>query len=291
MIKSALSILVAFLGFSVMNISQASQKIGLEMLPKKKGLGGFIWTLGLIGASAATFILFYAVAIGSVSLVGAMAGTGLASLTLFSIFVMKEKVGGREILGVAVILVAAVLIGAFSKGGADSTVNLKASFIFMGATFLLYIILWIALAKKTQILGIVIGSFGGATGGLIPMFQKISASDVGQSRAFFDMAAYQGSPAMKSILGAIANPYSIVWVCISLASIIILQFAYKKDKAIRIIPAYSATNIVLPLISGMLCFSERLNWIQWIGVAAILAGVFLITAKPKTAETDSGTGA
>jgi multidrug transporter EmrE-like cation transporter len=122
------------------------------------------------------------------------------------------------------------------------------------------------------------------------MFQKISASEVGQSSAFFDMANFQGSPAMASVLGAIANPYSIVWVCISLSSIIILQFAYKKDKAIRIIPAYSATNIVLPLISGMLCFGERLSWIQWIGVVAILAGVFLITAKPKGAE-EAGSGA
>lgn len=281
MSKIVLSIIVSFLGFSIMNIAQASQKVGLEMLPKKKGLGGFIWTLGIVGTFVATFVLFYAAAIGNVSLVGAMAGSGLASLTIFSIFVMKEKVGGKEIAGVAVILVAAVFIGLFSKGNPSTDFNMARLYIFSGILVVVYTVLWVVLSGKPQALGIVIGSFSGAMGGLIPMYQKVSASSIGTAAAFFHPAA-STNPLVLNVLSSVANPYALLWVAISIGALVVLQFAYKKDQAIRIIPAYAATNIVVPIIGGLLSFHETLNPLQWVGIAAILAGVFLVTAKTKT---------
>ena len=77
------------------------------------------------------------------------------------------------------------------------------------------------------------------------------------------------------------NPFLYVWITMAVLSFVVLQFAYKNDKAIRIIPAFSSHLILVPVIGGVLCFGERLNWQQWPGVVLILIGVLLITLPDK----------
>ena len=110
-----LSILVAFGGYSLLNVAQASQKIGLARYKTHKLSGAVLWAAATVCTSLSVFVLLWAVSLGSVSIVGAMAGTGLASLAVFSAVVMKERIRGIEIAGVAVIFGAAVLIGLFAE--------------------------------------------------------------------------------------------------------------------------------------------------------------------------------
>ena len=73
------------------------------------------------------------------------------------------------------------------------------------------------------------------------------------------------------------NPYALLWIVLSVSSMVIIQFAYKHDKAIRIIPAFSANYILIPVLLGVLCFRETLHPFQWIGILLILIGVLLVT--------------
>ncbi len=108
-----LSVLVAFAAYSILDLAKAVQKIAVERLAVNRAAGVLIW----IGATSSTVVssilLLYAVSIGSVLVVGAMGGTGLAAMTVFSVLVMKEQVRKREIAGVV-----AILLGPFFMASA-----------------------------------------------------------------------------------------------------------------------------------------------------------------------------
>jgi drug/metabolite transporter (DMT)-like permease len=277
------SILLGFLGYSILNIAQATQKIGLRVAKDKKLKGWTLWIVATFFTSVSIFIVLYAVSLGSASLVGAMAGTGLASLAVFSHFVMKERVGKKEIAGIAIIIAGAALIGYLAKENTRPTFLLERLFIMLGIVITAYIILWLVFIKKDSIAGIIIGGFAGALGGFIPLFQKISTSDVGKASSFFPQpASGQKAALWDSLLAIFANPYAIIWILISFISVAVLQFSYKRDQAIRIIPSFSANCLIIPVIGGVICFLEILHPLQWLGVVMILGGLFLLTVKLKS---------
>lgn len=78
-----LPVLLAFIGSSLLNIGQAIQKMGLALVPASRLRGWALWAWGTLMITSVSFIILFAVSIGSVSLISAMAGSGLASLTLF----------------------------------------------------------------------------------------------------------------------------------------------------------------------------------------------------------------
>ncbi|RPJ09767.1 MAG: hypothetical protein EHM28_00535 [Spirochaetaceae bacterium] len=71
------SVIFGFIGFSMLNIAQVLQKMGLGTRRKNEHRGTWIWLAGMLGSLLASAINFLAVILGSASLTGAMAGTGL----------------------------------------------------------------------------------------------------------------------------------------------------------------------------------------------------------------------
>jgi drug/metabolite transporter (DMT)-like permease len=270
------SLLLAFLGYSVLNISQACQKLGLTLWPRRRLLGGVVWSGGTAGTSAAVFLVLAAVSLGDVSLVGAMAGSGLASLALFSRFVLGERFGRRELAGIAVILSAAALVGAFGNEPATGEPALTALWLLFGGLCAACLLLWAALARS-RAAGLVIAGFAGALGGFVPVLQKVSTSEA--ARALSLPGA--GGPTPGRAAQTLSNPYAAAWIAVSVLSMLILQLAHRREQAIRTVPAFAAAAIVVPLLGGLAVFGERLNPLQWAGVAGIAAGVLLLTLPPR----------
>ena len=288
--SALLSILVAFAGYSLLNLSQASQKIGLARFKTHKLSGAVLWATATVCTSLSVFVLLYAVSLGSVSVVGAMAGTGLSSLAVFSAVVMKERISRLEIAGVAVILGAAVLIGLFSweaPEGEASAPRVRALFIYSGAAVVVFSAAWVLLARK-QGGGLVIGGFAGALGGLVPLFQKLSTSTVGRAASWKANAdPLQDSGFVQRVMEILLNPHALLWVVLSIFSMVVLQFSYRKDRAIRIVPVFSAVYIVIPVLGGQIGFHEQLQGPQWAGVALILVGVMLLTGRVRRGRSTS----
>lgn len=138
--------------------------------------------------------------------------------------------------------------------------------------------------NKKLLTGLLIGGFAGALGGFVPLFQKVSISGFGRRFSIaYRSASYTASsnqpgwmPQAKEIL---TNPFALIWVILSIVSMVILQFSYKRDKAIRIVPVFSANYIVIPVLGGVIGFNEKLHFIQWLGIVLILFGVFVLTVK------------
>ncbi|MDA3939205.1 MAG: hypothetical protein PF693_07840 [Spirochaetia bacterium] len=265
-----ISLFIAFLGYSVQNISQASQKLGFLRMKKDKKIGIIIWGIATIGTGLSTIILLAAVSLGQVSLVGAMAGTGLVSLTIYSRFVLKEIPGRKEILGVSLIIISAIFIGLFAQDTDVSIIVLDLLTIKLIIVSFIYVLLWLVFLKKKKVLCVVLGGYSGALGGFVSQFQKISTS---------------GSLDGKFITGSISgietllNPFTLFWILLSIASMTVLQFAHKNGQPMQVIPSFSANFILIPVMGGVTCFGEILHPVQWVGVGVIIIGVLMITIK------------
>ncbi len=283
MLTILLSMLIAFIGYSIRYISSACQKIGLKVRETKKVKGSAIWAIATLCSSVSVFVVLYAVAIGSVSIVATMAGTGLVSLAVFSALVMKESIRKRELLGILLILGAAALIGSFIRESKTSVIFLHALFLVLAILLVVYTLLLVVLRNQKKILGILIGVFAGTISGFVPIFQKVATGPLGRASSLIQTpggvrpSGVQDLNVIDHAKEVFLNPYALLWIVLSVGSMVIMQFAYKHDRAIRIIPAFSANYILIPVLLGVLCFRETLHPFQWIGVLFIFIGVLLIT--------------
>jgi len=241
-----------------------------------------IWILSTLSMPSSVFLILYAVSIGNASLVGAMSGSGLASLAVFSHLYMRERITRREVVGVFAIVAAAILIGSFRVETAVGELALTALYIYFPAVCATYLLLWLVFQKRSRVVGIVIAGLAGALGGFVPLFQKVSTSPLGLSRALLQFR-FSNQTAFTSLLhkGAnlLSNPWALTWIVISLVSMVVMQFAYRRGKAIQLIPAFAGNTIAIPVVGGVFVFGERLHPFQWIGVIMIFAGVLLLTLK------------
>ena len=280
--KAILSLIAAFSGYSIHSVAQAGQKIGLATAAERKARGLAIWILSTLCMPAAVFLILYAVSIGNASLVGAMSGSGLASLAIFTHLFMRERITIRELIGVFTIVAAAILIGAFRADTAVVSPSLTALYAYFPTVCGSYLLLWLIFRRRSQIVGIVIAGLAGAMGGFVPLFQKVSTTPLGLSRPLLHLQ-FGSETAFTSWVqrgvNLLSNPWALTWIVISLVSMAVMQFAYRRGKAIQLIPAFAANTIAIPVVGGVIVFSERLHPVQWIGIVLILAGVFLLTLQ------------
>jgi uncharacterized membrane protein len=281
-VTAFLSLIAAFLGYSIHAIAQAGQKIGLSTMGRRRARGLTIWILSTVSMPSAVFVILYAVSIGNASVVGAMSGSGLASLAVFSHVYMREKISRKELLGVVTIIAAAILIGFFRLEKAAEKLDPRALYIFCPAICGSYVLLWLMLRKRGGIIGIVIAGLAGALGGFVPLFQKVSTSPLGLSRPLLRFQFVNQSTLTSYVQrGAklLSNPWALTWITISLVSMVVMQFAYRRGKAIQLIPAFAANTIAIPIVGGVIAFNEQLHPLQWIGFFLIFAGVLLLTVS------------
>lgn len=262
--STALSLVIAFIGYSLLNITQAGQKIGLARQARNKMQGWTIWVFATIGTSVAFFVILGAISLGSISLVGAMAGTGLASLALFSHFVMRDRLAGRELIALAAIIGGSALVGALAGDRTGGGVRVPLLWGILGGGSVAYIAVWIV-TRKRSFIGAVVGGFSGFLGAYSQLFQEHGTSTASIANGIGSFVS-----------SVVTNPITLVWVGLSVASMVVLQFSYRHGRAIEIIPSFTSNFIVVPIVGGVLIFAEHLVVGQWVGVVLILLGAVVL---------------
>jgi drug/metabolite transporter (DMT)-like permease len=266
MSQSIITIVLAFFGYSMLNIGQAGQKIGLEMRDNKPVLGWSIWG-GATAATALSFLLvFGAIAMGSVSIVGAMAGTGLASLALFSHVVMKESLNPMSLIAIAAIIAAAAVLAIFDQTG-ETTPNVARLIVLLGVGAIAYIGL-IFLAPSQTIRGVAIGGLSGFFGAASQLFQRLGTVDIDPTMGIQSFAGE-----------VISEPVTLVWVGLTLISMVVMQFSYRHAQTVQIVPVFTANFIIIPAVGGVIAFGEVMHPMQWVAVAVMLTGSIVITRR------------
>lgn len=273
-----LSIVLAFLAYSMLDLGKAFQKIGLSEMSRNRGRGIGIWVGASTATSASSFLILYAVSLGSVLIVGSMAGTGLAAVALLSVLMLREPFGRLDLAGVACVMAAPFLLASVYREPPATRVVVEHLLYFLAAIVVVFAALILSLRRKKGTLGLLLAAGAGALGGLVILFQKVSTSPLGRASSFFRSggAAPEASLALR-LLHVFANPYAMAWIALSLVSTLVLQLSYRHGHAIRLIPSFNSAYILIPILGGALIFREPLHPLQWVGVGLILCGVSVLS--------------
>ncbi|MFP4384308.1 MAG: hypothetical protein ACLFST_13370 [Spirochaetia bacterium] len=278
--------LIAFLGYSLQNISQATQKMALDIRRRHKTGGFILWCVATFFTFFSNFIVLYAVSIGNVSLVGALSGTGLLALVIYSDLVLKERVSRWELLSIIIIISGIVLMGAFEHTTRNNTIRVNLLVLIFLISVATGIIITVILIRKKRRTAISLTFLSGILGGFLRLFQKVSTSRVGKAYSFISIRVEnKGSSVFLDKLEAAAqsltNPFTLLWVFLSIISMILMQFAYSRDRAIKLIPVFLAITMLIPVCGGVIFFLEKLNPQQILGVFCILGGAILLVLKAR----------
>ena len=275
------AMLVAILAMAFMNIGQAVQKLGHDRWHTGKRAGLPLWGSGILMTTTSSFVTMWAVSLGEVSLVGAMAGTGLPFMVLFSMLVLREPAGPiRQYLGIVVILVSAIFIGLFKNSSPAPVVYpLRVWLLLLISTGGFILTIMFSALKDGRVSGFWLSALAGSLRGFVPLFRKLAVSRVGSDTSP-DWRWLEGLPSwMVNPARALMNPYTLIWMIVVTGSMIVFQFAHRLDTAMRNIPSFTVAFVLLPVIGGTICFGEGLSPVLIGGVAGILAGNIMVTRQ------------
>lgn len=274
MTDSLVAVLLAFVGYTLLNLGQAGQKIGLGMRAERPVAGWTLWVGATLATSVSFGLVFVAISRGAVSLVGAMAGTGLVSLALFGRFVMKEELRPRHIAALAGIVGGAAVIALLDvpdEGATDQSLL----YGLLGGGTVAYVAVW-AFIRRGPIAGALLGGLAGFLGAYSQLFQELSTASLPWD---------DGVGAVVATV--VTSPITAIWVGLSLVSMVIAQFSYKHGDATQIIPVFTGNFIIVPVVGGVIVFGETLGPFQWVGVIAILAGSIVLGRKRASLTQES----
>jgi drug/metabolite transporter (DMT)-like permease len=170
---------------------------------------------------------------------------------------------------------AAVLIGLFQRELPPGEPSLRLLFSVLAGLCAAALLAWAALRRRSRIVGPLIAAFAGMLGGFVPVFQKVAGSLAGRGSSFAASVLAEGHWAH-----AVVNPFTPLWILLSIASMFVIQFAYRHERAVRLIPYFTSCSILVPVLGGVFVFGESLQAAQWVGVGLILTGLLLLTLPP-----------
>lgn len=269
--QTTLAILLAFFGYSFLNVGQAGQKIGLGKRRESALKGWTIWGISTAGTFLSTPLIFAAIILGSVSISGSMAGTGLVSLAVFSRLVLKEELKKRTVLVILAIVLAAAVLGFFDKSG-ESEMRSFWLYMLLGGGSVLYI-LTIWTVPSGSLRGVMIGGLAGFFGACSQLFQRYSTDSISLEEGVLPLLG-----------NVIRNPVTLIWIALLLLSMLVLQFSYRHAEAIQIVPVFTVNTIVVPVFGSVIVFGEVLTLPQWIALAVMVAGSVLLGRRKDRSE-------
>ena len=279
------AILIAVGAFTVLDVSKVYQRKGLALKLTAPAKGWTLWVLATIVTLAPPLAVQFAVWLSNLSLVGAMAGTGLAAVAMYSRLVNGEVLGFYRRVGVVIIMGATWLIGWY--GEVPSTrASLTLLWIVLAATCVVFGVAWVWVYGSRSGTGPTIAGFAGTLSGFVTVFQEAATTDDAQSvslaaalNAMSQRLGIMESPFLEGVIGTIGNPYGATWILLSWASFFVLQFSYRWGTVTFIMPAFTVTMVLVPVLGGVVLFGEALPLLAWLGVLLMIGGVVLTSVE------------
>jgi len=268
------------------NVGMGFQKWSIDKTPKAVGKNGKakwvgVWILGLLFQVVVVVLTGVAVTLGNASTLGAFAGSGLIALSIFSYFVLKEKIVSKEIMGMVLIILGTGVVAAFSRDAQSAEVHLDMTRngIFFGP-YLGAVAVGLVLLKKNlhTLGGAILGLIGGSMNGIGVPTMKIVLNK------FQEMNIEAGNfAAMMTAVGIrLLDIWTWIMIVGGVGGMIVIQFGYKYGKAVQVVPGHAAMVVVMPAIAGAVLLGETVPPMAWVGIAIVTVGVLITTtADPK----------
>ncbi|NVM55306.1 MAG: hypothetical protein HWN66_16485 [Candidatus Helarchaeota archaeon] len=277
-----LGILLAVIAYACLYIGKGIQKYaivgftadGATKGEKEKHTG--VWAGGLALTGSFMAIHLFALDFAPISVIAPFEGLGLLILCFFSYFILKEPIDRVKSYGISLI-VAGLILTAIFMPGPEAKPNFEYwyaqgwIFFLISLCVIMGFFTIIGLYSKFnnyRAAGIIFGSFAGA----FMCFQTLT----------------------KRITWIPEYGYFLfIMFGFAAATLIMTNFGFLKADAVVVVPSFTAMSILLPTVIAIFTFNEQVKILQWIGIAIIVVGIFLLTAfspegaTEKTENSDS----
>jgi len=288
-----LAIFLQLFSTSVNNIGMTIQKKAANEIPRINEEAGIFrsiknmitskaWMFGLLINVVSTFLAAGSLALASISLIQPIYGFGLIVLVAFTHYYLKEKINRMDIVGVILGIIGIVIIGVTAKVQdplsydvlLDKLVDTPGIIffsVFLGIALITYLIS--EKVKKTigLIFLVVSSSIWTATQNIFNKAVATAVGDLGIVNAFFG----EGWLYTWSFIG--------IFLFVSILGVIMLNIAYQNGQCVVVIPIWTSIQVVIPVLSGIIVFSEWSTYtatdiaLQTLGIAFMLVSIIILS--------------
>lgn len=288
-----LSLFLAMLSYSMLNVGMGLQKKGAASLPKiaeepfVKNLKNFFtnktWLLGFSLVQIQWFILALALDFGSLSVVTPMMAFGMVTLVFFSYFYLKEPISKSEFGGILSIITGIALLGVFNPKESEEypldymnqALAKISSIIFLVAIFVITVVLLLfSVLRNYAYADILFGIGAGVFDGIGAIFLK----------------AYSGGFDFREISTIYASVvrwewwvYLVILLFFNITATVFLQIAYQRGRAVIVAPIFAVIAMAVPVTGGIIilaewaCLSPAMIAIKVISLIIISIGMVILS--------------
>jgi uncharacterized membrane protein len=264
--------LVGLFSYLLANLGMGLQKHGAPALarwrevrttPALQRLLG-LWMAGSAMTVVGSLLLFVALGLGRASVIASFEGLGLVGLALYAHHFLGEPVGVPERRSIGAIVLGTALVGYFgttAQALGPEAFDLQNFFCFAAVLGLgLLVLVGGCWASGRTSMGLAFGGSAGALAGLAMVIQKrVGAVLVG------------GAPQ-----DALTDPWTLAFVAVAAGAFVLLQLAYLRGRAVDVVPTYASATILVPVVAGIVVYSEPAQPILGLGILLILGGVLML---------------
>ena len=303
-----LAIFLQLISTSINYIGMTIQKKAATKIPKigpdtgyRKSLKNLIinkaWIFGLGLNASSTFFAAGAFALASITIIQPLYGFGLIVLVIFIRFYLKEKINRLDIFGVLFGVIGIIVIGVTARLlPVVSYTDILDMFLHFRGIIFFAVFLSIALIsyivsektkKTTSLVFLVISSaIWTSTQNIFNKAVATAVRDAGFRGAFFGEAwLYTWS-------------FVLLFLFVSIIGIIMLNIAYQQGHGVIILPIWTAMQVIIPVLSGIIVFREwqpgtgYKGWeiaVQSVGIIIMLASIVVLSISNGRKEEFSKT--
>jgi uncharacterized membrane protein len=249
------------MGFQKVGMERIKLIAPQETLPEKLNHAK-IWILG----TSMTFIswAFFLAALNfvGISIVQPIVLGGIVFLVFFAVVILGERTSQYETVGIAACTLGACLVALEAEEVKREKIDWDITALIVFASLMIAISLMVMLhsqfiLKKGAL------SAGGAVSGIL----------TGQGAVFARSLTLEET---NPILFLISIHFWLL-VMFQGASFVVLQAALQRERAVTVVPLYAGFAVLVPVIAGILIFSERMGTFLLGGVILVLIGIVLLS--------------
>jgi hypothetical protein len=250
-----LYLLLAIIASSLMALGLIMMKSRSAYLPVAAGTNTIraviawirdpMWLGGIAVQSAGWVCYVIAVSGAPVSAVAVMMQGGIALFVIASVIILRERASMREWIGIGTIALAMLLLTLSLNGGAGKDTFNPAVLLAFSALLALAAFAPMAIARLNTS-GVAIAILSGVAFGLGAMMTKSMTVE------------FAASTAASLAIRVAFNPYLYAMLAANMAGMILLQNSFHIARAIIAMPLSGAMSNIVPIVGGMIVFSERL---------------------------------
>lgn len=303
-----LAIFLQLVSTSINYIGMTIQKKAATKIPKigpdtgyRKSLKNLIinkaWIFGLGLNASSTFFAAGAFALASITIIQPLYGFGLIVLVIFIRFYLKEKINRLDIFGVLFGVIGIIVIGISARllpvVSYTDTLDMFLHFrgIIFFAVFLSIALISYIVSEKTKkttslVFLVISSAIWTSTQNIFNKAVATAVRDAGLRGAFFGEAwLYTWS-------------FVLLFLFVSIIGIIMLNIAYQQGHGVIILPIWTAMQVIIPVLSGIIVFREWQpgtgyeGWeiaVQSVGIIIMLASIVVLSISNGRKEEFSKT--